>query len=143
MKSKPIYYKSLSHKRKLKITDPSEKNAKKKNKVGTIELINTSSENTQINPRREEETNTLNLVEELVDITGSINDSGVELNIDNTEELTIENVSTKKKDIYCICLASDEDGNFIGCHNKLNCKSFLKRKTELGVDGGDWFHAEC
>ena len=49
----------------------------------------------------------------------------------------------KKKDIYCICLASDEDGNFIGCHNKLNCKSFIERKTELGVDGGDWFHAEC
>ena len=51
LKSKPIYYKVLSHNRKLKITDPSEKNAKK-NKIGTIELINTSSENTQINPQR-------------------------------------------------------------------------------------------
>ena len=33
LKSKPIYYKSLSHKRKLNITDPSEKNAKKKKKL--------------------------------------------------------------------------------------------------------------
>ena len=52
LKSKPIYYKNLSHKRKLKITDPSEKNAKKKNKIRTIELINNSSKNTNKSSER-------------------------------------------------------------------------------------------
>ena len=70
----------------------------------------------------------MNVVEELLNITGSINDNSIELSIKQYKSNKYWNVSPKRMDIYGVCLITDEGGVFIGFDNKLNCKSFIERK---------------